>query len=118
MLNSIIPYPVRSYLFFSSKKCCIYAACDVLQTPIYNKEEGSENNANQNNKPNRCKDIKAKKRVCAYARVSTDSDSQAQSLENQTETYERLIKSNPEYEFAGIYHDKAITVDYSQKSGQ
>ncbi len=59
--------------------------------------------------PTDVKTSKPKKRVCAYARVSTDSDSQARSLENRTETYEQLIKSNPEYEFAGIYHDKAIT---------
>ena len=32
--NSIIPYPVRSYLFFVTKKCRIYAACGVSQTPI------------------------------------------------------------------------------------
>ena len=67
--------------------------------------------------PTDVKTSKPKKRVCAYARVSTDSDSQAQSLENQTETYERLIKSNPEYEFAGIYHDKAITGSKEERPG-
>ena len=37
--NSIIPYPVRSYLFFRSKKCRIYAAFGVSQTPkFFNKE--------------------------------------------------------------------------------
>jgi len=36
--NSIIPYPVRSYLFFITKKCRIYAACGVSQTPIIVKE--------------------------------------------------------------------------------
>ena len=35
-----------------------------------------------------------KKRVCAYARVSTDSRRQEDSLENQMETYERLITGN------------------------
>ena len=29
----IIPYPVRSYLFIGNKKCRIYAACGVSQTP-------------------------------------------------------------------------------------
>lgn len=47
-----------------------------------------------------------KKRVCAYARVSTDSRRQEDSLENQTSTYERLIRSNPEYEFVGVYADQ------------
>ena len=32
--NSIIPYPVRGYLFLSNKKWCIYVACGVSQTPI------------------------------------------------------------------------------------
>lgn len=50
-----------------------------------------------------------KKRVCAYARVSSDSKRQEDSLENQTDTYERLITSNPEYEFAGVYADQGIS---------
>lgn len=50
-----------------------------------------------------------KKRVCAYARVSTDSRHQEDSLENQQETYERQIKGNPEYEFAGVYADQGIS---------
>ncbi|MEY8354931.1 recombinase family protein [Lachnospiraceae bacterium 54-53] len=50
-----------------------------------------------------------KKRVCAYTRVSTDSKKQEDSLENQTETYELLICSNPEYEFAGVYSDQGIS---------
>ncbi|WP_270270416.1 recombinase family protein [Enterocloster clostridioformis] len=50
-----------------------------------------------------------KKKVCAYARVSTDSLRQEDSLENQAETYERLITSNPEYEFAGVYADQGIS---------
>ena len=54
-----------------------------------------------------------KLRVCAYARVSTDSIKQGESLENQVTTYERVIKSNPEYEFAGVYADfgKSGTVE-------
>ena len=47
-----------------------------------------------------------KKRVCAYARVSTDSRRQEDSLENQMETYERLITGNPEYEFIGVFADQ------------
>lgn len=55
--------------------------------------------------------------VCAYCRVSTGSDEQVLSLENQTSTYERLIKSNPEYKFAGIYHDRAITGSKDNRPG-
>lgn len=54
---------------------------------------------------NRQKKIK----VCAYARVSTDSLKQEDSLENQTAAYERLIISNPEYEYVGIYADQGIS---------
>lgn len=50
-----------------------------------------------------------KKKVCAYARVSTDSRKQEDSLDNQRETYEQLICSNPEYEFAGVYSDQGIS---------
>lgn len=52
---------------------------------------------------------KKKIRACAYARVSTDSRKQEESLENQTESYERLIASNPGYEFAGVYADQGIS---------
>lgn len=34
-VNSIIPYPVRSYLFLGNKKCRIYAACGVLRMPKF-----------------------------------------------------------------------------------
>lgn len=56
-------------------------------------------------------------KVCAYCRVSTDSDEQSLSLENQTSTYERLINSNPKYEFAGIYYDKAMTGSKEKRPG-
>lgn len=52
---------------------------------------------------------KMKLRVCAYARVSTDTLKQEDSLENQTSTYERLIQSNPEYEFVSVYADQGIS---------
>lgn len=41
--------------------------------------------------------------------MSSDSRRQEDSLENQTDTYERLITSNPEYEFAGVYADQGIS---------
>lgn len=50
-----------------------------------------------------------KKRVCAYARVSTDSRKQGESLENQISSYERSIKANPDYEFAGVFADQGIS---------
>lgn len=50
-----------------------------------------------------------KLRVCAYTRVSTGSLKQMDSLENQTSTYQRLIVSSPDYEFAGVYADQGIS---------
>lgn len=50
-----------------------------------------------------------KKKVCAYARVSTESELQGESLDNQITYYENLIKSNPEYEFVEVFADRGIT---------
>ena len=49
------------------------------------------------------------KKVCAYARVSTDSEEQLTSYESQIEHYSTQIKSNPNWEFAGIYADEGIS---------
>lgn len=57
--------------------------------------------------PIKAKDKKL--RVCAYARVSTDNLKQGDSLENQKITYERLIKSNPDYEFVEVYADQGMS---------
>lgn len=53
--------------------------------------------------------IPKKKRVCAYARVSTDSRKQGESLENQVSSYERFLNANPEYEFIGVFADQGIS---------
>ena len=50
-----------------------------------------------------------KKRVCAYARVSSLSNSQGESLENQITYFKSKIKSNPEYEFVDVFVDHGIT---------
>ena len=44
-------------------------------------------------------------RACAYCRVRTASDTQDGSFEVQCEYYERLISSDPEMEFVGVYGD-------------
>ena len=51
----------------------------------------------------------SKKRVCAYARVSTESEKQGESFENQVAYYEKMISLNPEYEFVGVFADRGIT---------
>lgn len=50
-----------------------------------------------------------KKKVCAYARVSTDHVKQGESLENQVTYYGKLISSNPSYEFVGVFADYGIS---------
>jgi site-specific DNA recombinase len=48
-------------------------------------------------------------RVCAYVRVSTDSEEQEGSLDNQTQYFTDYINANPEWEFAGVYADHGIS---------
>ena len=50
--------------------------------------------------------FQAKKRVCAYCRVSTDMEEQLSSYEAQVTYYEDYIKKRPDWEFAGIYADE------------
>ena len=58
-------------------------------------------------KPQQSKEKKL--RVAAYARVSTDHEDQANSLDNQIRHYQDVITSNPAYEYAGVYHDFGIS---------
>lgn len=53
--------------------------------------------------------VRQKRRVAAYARVSTDSDEQQSSYEAQVDFYTRHIQSNPEWEFVGLYADEGIS---------
>lgn len=50
-----------------------------------------------------------KRRVVAYARVSTDSEDQRNSYDNQKRYFERIIKANESYEFLGIYADRGLS---------
>lgn len=50
-----------------------------------------------------------KPRAVAYARVSTEEESQNTSYENQVEIYTDKILDNPEWEYVGTYADPAIT---------
>ena len=46
---------------------------------------------------------KKKRRVAAYARVSTNSEEQATSYEAQVSYYTKHIKSNSEWKFVHVY---------------
>lgn len=52
---------------------------------------------------------KRKIRVCAYVRVSTGNTAQRESYMEQVEYFTRKIKGNPEWEFAGVYADEAVS---------
>ena len=53
--------------------------------------------------------ILKKRRVAAYCRVSTDMDDQLHSLETQKIEFERKIKENPDWIYAGLYFDEGIS---------
>lgn len=50
-----------------------------------------------------------KRRVCAYARVSTNSDEQETSYEAQVDYYQKYIQAHNEWEYVGIYADEGVT---------
>ena len=53
--------------------------------------------------------IPKKRRVAAYARVSSGKDAMLHSLSAQITFYSGLIQRNPDWEYAGVYADEAIT---------
>ena len=53
--------------------------------------------------------LEMKKRVAAYARVSSGKDSMIHSLAQQVNYYKHLIQSNDAWTFAGVYADEAYT---------
>ena len=50
-----------------------------------------------------------KRKVAAYARVSTDSDEQEQSYTSQCEYYTKYIQDRDDWEFISVYSDEGIT---------
>lgn len=50
-----------------------------------------------------------KLRVAAYCRVSTNMDDQLESLSAQRQHYEKMIRANLDWTYAGIYYDEGIT---------
>lgn len=56
-----------------------------------------------------------KRRVAAYARVSTDSDEQLSSYEAQVDNYTKKIRENPTWEFVAVYADEGVTGTNTKK---
>lgn len=53
--------------------------------------------------------LPVKKRVAAYARVSSGKDASLQSLSAQISYYSEYIQRHNDWEYAGVYADEAIT---------
>ena len=53
--------------------------------------------------------LPAKKRVAAYARVSSGKDVMLHSLSAQISHYSETIQSRPDWQYAGVYADEAVT---------
>ena len=58
------------------------------------------------------------KRVCAYARVSTNSRKQEHSFDFQSEYWNRKLSSDPEYSYIGLYADKGISGKFANRRPQ
>ena len=56
-----------------------------------------------------------RRRVAAYARVSTSSEEQLTSYEAQVDYYTRFIQSKPEWEFVKVYTDEGISAVNTKK---
>ena len=59
--------------------------------------------------------VMPKKRVAAYCRVSTDSEEQATSYDEQVRYYTDLINNDPQWELAGIFTDDGISGTNTKK---
>ena len=59
-----------------------------------------------------------RKRVAAYARVSMDTERLKHSLSAQISYYSALIQKNPEWVYAGVYADDAISGTGTEKRGE
>ena len=52
---------------------------------------------------------RAKRKVAAYARVSTDQEEQLNSYDAQIDYYTTYIKSRDDWEFVRVYTDEGVT---------
>ncbi len=59
--------------------------------------------------------LRARLRVAAYARVSTDEEEQLSSYEAQVDYYTRCIQSNPEWSFVEVYADEGLSGTNTRK---
>ena len=58
-----------------------------------------------------------RKKVAAYARVSSGKDAMLHSLSAQVSYYSSLIQSEPSWEYVGVYSDEAISGTKENRPG-
>ena len=58
-----------------------------------------------------------KKRVCAYARVSSERDEAFHSLSTQISYYQKKIADHPDWEFVEVFADRGITGTKENREG-
>ena len=85
--------------YFLMNETCIVIKKAAIKKPTVNLETGQ----------------KILKKVCAYARVSTDLEDQKNSYAAQLDEYETRIKNNPDWEFVGLYSDEGISGTSTKK---
>ena len=61
--------------------------------------------------------LSQRRRVAAYARVSSGKDAMLHSLAAQVSYYSDHIQKNPEWEYAGVYVDEALTGTKDNREG-
>ena len=61
--------------------------------------------------------LPVQQRVAAYARVSSGKDAMLHSLSAQVSYYSDLIQRNPEWRYAGVYVDEALTGTKDNRKG-
>ena len=68
-----------------------------------------------NLRTNDTKNKQVKRKVAAYARVSTDSEEQLSSYEAQVDYYTRYIQSKSNWEFVEVYTDEGISATNTKR---
>ena len=68
-----------------------------------------------NLRSNTSKSQQIKRKVAAYARVSTDSEEQLSSYEAQVDYYTRYIQSKNNWEFVEVYTDEGISATNTKR---
>lgn len=71
--------------------------------------------AKQNQLPLNVLSMEARKKVAAYARVSTNSEEQLTSYEAQVDYYTRYIQAQEEWDFVKVYTDEGISATNTKK---